>query len=80
MKFKQYVNEVYMSKSLSRDLDKSRNKKPDKFAIMVDGFEEESTKTMKSANTKRAEWIRFYMRNNKVSKQEAEKAVIIKSI
>ena len=81
MRFKTYLNEVYMSKALGRDLDASRNKKKkNKFAIKVDGFTEEETKTIKSANTKRAEWIRFYMRNNKVSKADAEKAVVIEEL
>ncbi len=81
MKFKDYIiNEVYMSKSLSRDLDSSRKKKKNKFAIKVDGFSEEEAKTIKRANTLRAEWIRFYMRNNKASKADAEKAVVIEEI
>ena len=72
--------EVYMSKALGRDLDKSRQKQKFKFGIMVDGFEEEKAKTIKRANTLRNEWIRFYMRNNKVDRQEAEKAVVIKEL
>jgi hypothetical protein len=81
MKLKQYLNEVYMSKALGRDLDASRNKKKkNKFAIKVDGFSEEETKTIKSANTKRAEWIRFTMRNRKISKAEAEKIVVIEEL
>ena len=80
MKFKHYVNEVYMSKALGKDLDASRQKKKNKFAIKVDGFTEEEAKTIKRANTLRSEWIRFYMRNNKVSKSEAEKAVVIEEL
>lgn len=80
MKFKHYINEVYMSKSLGKDLDASRKKSKNKFAIKVDGFTEEEAKTIKRANTLRSEWIRFYMRNNKVSKVEAEKAVVIEEL
>jgi hypothetical protein len=80
MKIYREILEVYMSKSLGRDLDASRNKPKYKFAIKVDGFTEEEAKTIKRANTLRAEWIRFYKRNNKVSQKEAEKAVVIEEI
>jgi len=79
MKLKQYLTEVYMSKALQKDLDAKKGK-PAKYAIKVDGFTEETAKTIKRANTLRAEWIKFYIRNNKVSKQEAEKAVVIEEI
>jgi hypothetical protein len=74
-----YLNEVYMSKALGKDIDASRKPNTNKFEIVVDNFVEEEAKTMKRANTLRAEWIRFYMRNNKVSKSVAEKAVVIRS-
>ena len=77
------MNEVYMSKSLSRDLDASRKKTVNKFAIKVDGFTEEEAKTIKRANTLRAQWIRYVMRDidrGKPSKAEAEKIVTIEEI
>ena len=80
MKNYREILEVYMSKSLSRDLDASRTKQVYKFAIMVDGFEEEKTKTKKSANTKRSKWIKFYKRNNYTTQEEAEAAVVIKDL
>ncbi len=75
MRFHNYLKEVFMSKSLKTDLDKSRKKSLNKFAIQVDGFTEEEAKTIKRANTLRSKWIKFYMKNNNVSKPEAEKAV-----
>ena len=64
MKLKRYLTEVYISKALQKDLDAKKGK-PAKYAIKVDGFTEETAKTIKRANTLRAEWIRFYIRNNK---------------
>ena len=80
MRLNKYVNEVYMSKSLGKDLDASRKGKSNKFVIKVDGFPEEEAKSKKRANTLRMEWIKFYMRNNKVTRDVAEKAVIIEKL
>jgi hypothetical protein len=77
MRLKNYLNEVYMSKSLRKDLDKSYKKSKNKFFIQVDGFTEESAPTKKGAETKRQQWIKWYMQNNKVSRSKAEKAVVV---
>ena len=80
MRLKAYINEVYMSKSLKKDIDAARKGSTNKFKITVDGFKQEEAKTIKSANTKRQKWIRWYMRDSNVDRPTAEKAVQVKEI
>jgi hypothetical protein len=82
MKTYRDIFEVYMSKSLGRDIDASRNKKPMKFAIVVDGATQEEVRTRQSANAKRRHWIKYIIQSvdYKATRAEAEALVVIKEL